>query len=71
MEQRSSGCLAVSGVSCAAVQDAEHIAGKRIIFYGDICTTGLQLNVVAKRLRQDWGAVSVVGVYLARHAWRY
>ena len=53
------------------LQHPERIARKRIILYDDICTTGLQLNAVAKRLREDWGANSVVGVVLARHPWRY
>ena len=53
------------------LQHPERIAGKRIILYDDICTTGLQLNAVSRRLREDWGAVSVVGVVLARHPWRY
>ena len=45
--------------------------GKRIILYDDICTTDLQLNAVAGRLRKEWGAVSVVGVVLARQPWGY
>ena len=47
----------------------ERVDGKRIIVYDDICTTGLQLNAVAQRLR-EWGAVSVHGVVLARQPWR-
>lgn len=47
----------------------ERIAGQRIILYDDICTTGLQLNAVAGRLRNEWDAVSVVGVVLARQPW--
>ena len=47
----------------------ERIRGKRTIVYDDICTTGLQLNAVAKRLREEWGATSVVGVVLARQPW--
>lgn len=46
------------------------VAGKRIIVYDDICTTGLQLNEVARRLK-EWGAVSVHGVVLARQPWAY
>lgn len=53
------------------VHHPERIAGKRIILYDDICTTGLQLNSVAGRLRNEWGAVSVVGVVLARQSWSY
>lgn len=44
------------------------IDGSRVIVYDDICTTGLQLNEVARRLR-EWGAVSVHGVVLARQPW--
>ena len=33
----------------------DRIDGSRIIVYDDICTTGLQLNAVAQRLR-EWGA---------------
>ena len=46
----------------------DRIDGKRIIVYDDICTTGLQLNEVARCLR-EWGAVSVHGVVLARQPW--
>ena len=45
------------------------IYGKRILVYDDVCTTGLQLNAVARRLR-GWGAISVHGVVLARQPWR-
>ena len=46
----------------------DRIDGSRVIVYDDICTTGLQLNAVARRLR-EWGAVSVHGVVLARQPW--
>ncbi len=46
----------------------DRIDGSRVIVYDDICTTGLQLNEVARRLR-EWGAVSVHGVVLARQPW--
>ena len=62
---------AAEHASALQQQHPERIAGKRIILYDDICTTGLQINAVAKRLRNDWGAISVVGVVLARHPWRY
>ena len=45
------------------------IRSKRIMVYDDICTTGLQLNAVARQLRR-WGAVSVHGVVLARQPWQ-
>ena len=41
---------------------------QRIIVYDDVCTTGLQLNEVARRLR-EWGAISVHGVVLGRQPW--
>lgn len=44
------------------------IRGKRLVVYDDICTTGLQLNYVAQRLR-EWGAASVHGIVLARQPW--
>ena len=46
----------------------EQIENKRIVVYDDICTTGLQLNAVARQLRQ-WGAESVSGIVLARQPW--
>ena len=50
------------------LQHSDRIEGKRIIVYDDICTTGIQLNEVARRLR-EWGAISVHGVVLARQPW--
>ena len=47
----------------------DRIQQNRIIVYDDICTTGLQLNEVARRLR-EWGAYSVHGVVLARQPWQ-
>ena len=44
------------------------ISDQRIIVYDDVCTTGLQLNEVARRLR-EWGALSVHGVVLGRQPW--
>ena len=52
------------------IRHPERVDGKRIIIYDDICTTGLQLNEVARRLR-EWGAASVHGVVLARQPWTY
>ncbi len=46
----------------------ERIKGKRVVVYDDICTTGLQLNAVARKMR-DWGAESVCGIVLARQPW--
>ena len=47
----------------------DRIDGVRVVIYDDICTTGLQLNRVAQRLR-EWGAASVHGIVLARQPWR-
>ena len=46
----------------------DRIADKRVVVYDDICTTGHQLNEVARRLK-DWGATQVYGIVLARHPW--
>ena len=48
----------------------DRIDGRHIIVYDDICTTGLQLNEVARSLRK-WGAASVHGVVLGRQPWSY
>ena len=48
----------------------DRITDRHIIVYDDICTTGLQLNEVARRLR-EWGAASVHGVVLGRQPWTY
>ena len=47
----------------------DRIAGKRVVVYDDICTTGHQLNEVARRLKK-WGAIKVYGIVLARHPWQ-
>lgn len=48
----------------------ERIAGKRVVVYDDICTTGHQLNEVARRLKEEWDATRVYGIVLARHPWQ-
>ena len=50
------------------ITDPGRIAGKRVLIYDDICTSGYQLNAVASMLR-DAGAVQVSGVVLARTSW--
>lgn len=62
---------ATEHASALQLRHSERISGSRVILYDDICTTGLQLNAVARRLREEWGAVSVVGVVLARQPWGY
>lgn len=44
------------------------VLGKRIVVFDDVCTTGLQLNQVVRRLR-EWGATSVHGIVLGREPW--
>ena len=48
----------------------ERIAGKRVVVYDDICTTGHQLNEVARRLKEEWDPTRVYGIVLARHPWQ-
>ena len=48
----------------------DRIAGKRVVVYDDICTTGYQLNEVARRLK-EWGAKKVYGIVLARQPWQF
>lgn len=56
--------------ACAlALEHPERIEGKRVVVYDDICTTGHQLNEVARRLK-EWGAIKVYGIVLARHPWK-
>lgn len=48
----------------------DRIKGKRVMVYDDICTTGYQLNEVARRLK-EWGAIKVYGIVLARQPWQF
>lgn len=50
------------------VPDLSAIHDRRIVVYDDVCTTGSQLNVIARYLR-DNGARSVEGLVLARTPW--
>jgi predicted amidophosphoribosyltransferase len=45
------------------------VKGKRVLVYDDVFTDGLNLNAMAKKLREA-GAVQVCGVTLARQPWR-
>jgi predicted amidophosphoribosyltransferase len=45
------------------------IAGRRIVVYDDVCTSGQQLDAVARFLREH-GAAAVEGLVLARTPWR-
>ena len=51
------------------LEHPDRIEGKRVVVYDDICTTGYQLNEVARRLK-CWGATKVYGIVLARHPWK-
>jgi predicted amidophosphoribosyltransferase len=52
------------------VIDRSRIAGRRILVYDDVCTTGSQLDAVAGVLIDQGGAASVEGIVLARTPWR-
>jgi predicted amidophosphoribosyltransferase len=52
------------------VTDPARTAGKFILVYDDICTTGTQLDVVAGCLLDQGGAARVEGIVLARAPWR-
>ena len=49
--------------------DPDRIDGRCIVIYDDICTTGLQLEMLARRLTSE-GAASVRAVVLARAPYR-
>ena len=51
------------------VSDPGRVDRKRILIYDDVFTDGLNLNAVAKKLREA-GAAQVCGVTLARQPWR-
>jgi predicted amidophosphoribosyltransferase len=53
-----------------AVPDAGRTAGRYVVVYDDICTTGGQLNAIAGCLLDDGGAARVEGIVLARAPWR-
>lgn len=56
--------------SALRVPDPARIAGKRVLVYDDICTTGTQLDAVAQCLLDQGQAASVDAVVLARAVWR-
>jgi predicted amidophosphoribosyltransferase len=53
-----------------AVPDPDRTAGRFILVYDDVCTTGGQLDAVAGCLLDQGGAARVEGVVLARAPWR-
>jgi predicted amidophosphoribosyltransferase len=52
------------------VPDPSRTAGRRILIYDDVCTTGSQLDAVAACLLDDGRASHVEAVVLARTPWR-
>lgn len=52
------------------IPDPARTAGRRILVFDDICTTGSQLNAVARRLLDDGRAAQVHALVLGRAPWR-
>jgi len=52
------------------VTDRTRVAGRSVLVYDDVCTTGTQLDAVAGCLLDQGGAARVEGIVLARAAWR-
>jgi predicted amidophosphoribosyltransferase len=52
------------------VADPARTAGRSVLVYDDVCTTGSQLDAVAGCLLDQGGAARVEGVVLARAPWR-
>lgn len=57
-------------ISALRVPDPGRTAGRFVLAYDDICTTGGQLDAVAACLLDQGGAARVEGVVLARAPWR-
>jgi predicted amidophosphoribosyltransferase len=55
--------------SLLQVPDPARTAGRRILVFDDICTTGRQLDAVAGCLLDEGGAARVDGLVLARVRW--
>ncbi len=53
-----------------AVPEPRRTAGRSILVYDDICTTGGQLDAIAACLLDEGGATRVEGIVLARAPWR-
>jgi predicted amidophosphoribosyltransferase len=69
-DQSSVGKEHAAWVHAQAIRRSGHhdITDKRILLVDDVCTTGLQLNYIAARLRKH-GAADVHGLVLGRFAW--
>jgi predicted amidophosphoribosyltransferase len=52
------------------IPDATRTAGRRILVFDDVCTTGSQLDAVADCLLSEGRAARVRGLALARAPWR-
>lgn len=52
------------------IPDPSVTAGRRILVFDDVCTTGSQLDAVADRLLDEGNATEVRGLVLARAPWR-
>lgn len=52
-----------------SVPDTRRTEGKKIAVFDDVFTNGLTLREIARTLRLDGGAQSVVGITLARQPW--
>jgi predicted amidophosphoribosyltransferase len=52
------------------VPDRARTAGRFVLVYDDICTTGTQLDAIAACLLDEGGAARVEGIVLARAPWR-
>lgn len=50
--------------------DPSRFGGRHVLVYDDVCTTGLQLDGVARVLKDHYGAARVEGLVLARAPWR-
>jgi len=56
--------------SALRVPDPARTAGRYILIFDDVCTTGTQLDAVAGCLLDEGKALRVEGVVLARAPWR-
>jgi predicted amidophosphoribosyltransferase len=66
----SKGAAATDLRSALSIPDRARTAGRFVLVYDDVCTTGTQLDAVAGCLLDQGGATRVEGVVLARAAWR-
>lgn len=57
-------------LSVLAVPDPSRTAGRKVLVFDDVCTTGSQLNAVAECLLDQGHAYAVRGLVLARAPWR-